>query len=223
MWRIGWAPNSIPIYIQQDATLQSLFISGNCSTCFGWYFHPSSGAHTTVCTASGICHTVTAICRYQLEPVWVCCGWRAHCAVFSEFSRAAVAVSRTQHYAHCAVFSEVSRAAVAVSRTQHCAHCALSQHPVSFVSIHSTRTTSECWNLSLPWRLISHRMVNIYRRFGRSLCLCVVCKELQSTWTAYLWRWMQHIHSVHQLWCARRHGVTYSENNLPAMRTSDLR
>jgi hypothetical protein len=32
-------------------------------TCFGWYFHPSSEAHTTVSTASGICHTVTAICR----------------------------------------------------------------------------------------------------------------------------------------------------------------
>jgi hypothetical protein len=65
MWRIGWAPNSIPIYIQQDATLHSLFISGNCSTCFGWYFHLSPGAHTTVSTASGICHTVTAICRYR--------------------------------------------------------------------------------------------------------------------------------------------------------------
>jgi hypothetical protein len=55
----------IPIYIQQDATLHSLFISGNCSTCFAWYFHPSSGAHTTVSTASGICQTVTAICRYS--------------------------------------------------------------------------------------------------------------------------------------------------------------
>jgi hypothetical protein len=55
----------VQIYIQQDATLHSLFISGNCSTCFGWYFHPSSGAHTTVTTASGICHTVTAICRYR--------------------------------------------------------------------------------------------------------------------------------------------------------------
>jgi hypothetical protein len=64
MWRIGWA-NSIPIYIRQDATLHSLFISGNCSTYFGWYFHPSSGAHTTVSTAFGICHTVTAICRYR--------------------------------------------------------------------------------------------------------------------------------------------------------------
>jgi hypothetical protein len=30
---------------------------------FGWYFYPSSGAHTTVSTASCICHTVTAICR----------------------------------------------------------------------------------------------------------------------------------------------------------------
>jgi hypothetical protein len=77
MCRTGWAPNSIPIYIQQDATLHSLFISGNCSTCFGWYFHPSSGAHITVSTASGICHTVTAICRYGgrvgtgLSVLWV--------------------------------------------------------------------------------------------------------------------------------------------------------
>jgi hypothetical protein len=36
------------IYIQQDAALHSLFISGNCSTCFEWYLHPSSGAHTTI-------------------------------------------------------------------------------------------------------------------------------------------------------------------------------
>jgi hypothetical protein len=64
MCRKGWA-NSIPIYIQQEETLHSLFISGNCSTCFGWYFHPSSGANTTVSTASGVCHTVTAICRYR--------------------------------------------------------------------------------------------------------------------------------------------------------------
>jgi len=26
----------------------------NCSTCFGWY-HPSSGAHITLFTVSGIC------------------------------------------------------------------------------------------------------------------------------------------------------------------------
>src|SRR5215470_7788529 len=66
MWKIGRAPNSIPIYIQHDAKLHSLFISGNCSTCFGWYFHPSSGAHTTVSTASDIHHTFTAICCYPL-------------------------------------------------------------------------------------------------------------------------------------------------------------
>jgi hypothetical protein len=40
-------------------------LSGNCSTCFGWYNNPSSGALTVVSTASGICHTVTAICRYS--------------------------------------------------------------------------------------------------------------------------------------------------------------
>ena len=69
---------SIIQYIsKQDATLHSLFISGNCSTCFGWYFHPSSGTHTTVSTASGICHTVIAICRYRgsagtgLSVLWV--------------------------------------------------------------------------------------------------------------------------------------------------------
>ena len=55
----------ILIYIQQDATWHSLFISGNCSTCFGWYLHPSSGAHTTLSTASGTCQTVTATCCYR--------------------------------------------------------------------------------------------------------------------------------------------------------------
>ena len=55
----------IPIYVQQDATLHSLFISGNCSTCFGWYLHPPSGAHTTVSTASGTCQAVSAIFRYR--------------------------------------------------------------------------------------------------------------------------------------------------------------
>jgi len=48
----------IQIYIQQDATLHSSFISGNCSTCFGWYLHPSSGACTSVSTATGSCQTV---------------------------------------------------------------------------------------------------------------------------------------------------------------------
>jgi hypothetical protein len=79
MCRIGRAPNSIPICscIQQDATSHSLFISGNCSTCFGWYFHPSSESHTTASTASVIYHTFTAICRYRervgtgLNVLWV--------------------------------------------------------------------------------------------------------------------------------------------------------
>jgi len=31
----------ILLYIQQDAMLHSLFISGNCCTCFRWYLHPS--------------------------------------------------------------------------------------------------------------------------------------------------------------------------------------
>jgi len=65
MWRKYRAPNNIPVYIKQDTTLHSLFISGNCSTYFGWYFNPSSGAHTTVSTASVICHTVTSVCRYR--------------------------------------------------------------------------------------------------------------------------------------------------------------
>ena len=40
----------IPIHIQQDATLNSLFIFGNSCTCFRLYLHLSSGAHTTVST-----------------------------------------------------------------------------------------------------------------------------------------------------------------------------
>jgi hypothetical protein len=85
MWRIGCAPNSIPNYIQQDATLHNLLISGNCSTCFGCNFHPSLGEHTTVSTASGICHAVTAICRYRgsvgtgLGVLWV--AYATHCTL----------------------------------------------------------------------------------------------------------------------------------------------
>jgi hypothetical protein len=46
--------------IYQNVT--QFILSGNCSTCFGWYHHPSLGAQTTVSTAFGICHTVTATC-----------------------------------------------------------------------------------------------------------------------------------------------------------------
>jgi hypothetical protein len=51
------------IIVQQDETIYSLFISVNCSICFGWYLHPSSGAHVTVSTPSGICKTVTETFR----------------------------------------------------------------------------------------------------------------------------------------------------------------
>jgi hypothetical protein len=102
MWRIGWAPNSIPIYIQQDVTLHSLFISENCSTCFGWYFHPSSWAHTTASTASGICHTVTAICRYRgrvgtgLSVLWVAYATRTRDLLACRAVRQPTAPGRTQ-------------------------------------------------------------------------------------------------------------------------------
>jgi hypothetical protein len=37
----------------------ALYVSGGTST------HHQEAAHKTVSTASGICHTVTAICRYR--------------------------------------------------------------------------------------------------------------------------------------------------------------
>jgi hypothetical protein len=68
--------NNILIYIQKSDITQFI-LSGNCSTCFGRYQHPSSGAKTTISTASGIFHTVIAICRYRgrdgtgLSVLWV--------------------------------------------------------------------------------------------------------------------------------------------------------
>ena len=44
--------------------ITQFILSENCSTCFGWQHHPSSGTQTTVSTASGICYTVTAVYRY---------------------------------------------------------------------------------------------------------------------------------------------------------------
>jgi len=41
------------INVQQDATTHSI-LSVNCSTCFGWFLHPSLGAQIAVPTASGI-------------------------------------------------------------------------------------------------------------------------------------------------------------------------
>jgi len=50
------------IIVQQDATIYSLFVSVNRCTCFGWYLQPSSGAHVTVPTESGISKIVTTTC-----------------------------------------------------------------------------------------------------------------------------------------------------------------
>jgi hypothetical protein len=38
---------------QQDTHVTEFILSDNCSTCFGRYYHPSSGAQKTVTTASG--------------------------------------------------------------------------------------------------------------------------------------------------------------------------
>ena len=57
---------NIPIYdVCTRCNVTQFIISGNCSTCFGWYLHPSSGAQTPVSTASGICQTDTATCHYS--------------------------------------------------------------------------------------------------------------------------------------------------------------
>ena len=67
------------IYLKRCNVTQFI-LSGNCSTCFGWYLHPSSGAQTTVSTASGICHTVIVICRCRgrvgtgFSVLWVAYG-----------------------------------------------------------------------------------------------------------------------------------------------------
>ena len=56
-----WFSNIYPT----RCNVTQFILSGNCSTCFGWYHHPSSGAQTTVSTASGICHAVTSTCCYS--------------------------------------------------------------------------------------------------------------------------------------------------------------
>jgi hypothetical protein len=69
------------IYIQQDDNVTQFILSGNCSTCFGRYHHPSSEAHTTVSTASGVCYTVIAVCCY---PERVGTGFSVLCCVISD-------------------------------------------------------------------------------------------------------------------------------------------
>ena len=83
-----WRPFGIYSNIYPTRCNVTRFIlSGNCSTCFGWYHHPSSGAQTTVSTASGICHTVIATCRYHGRV-----GTQFH--LFQELERSSISSKR---------------------------------------------------------------------------------------------------------------------------------
>ena len=56
---------SLSITVQQDATIYSFYyISAGCCTCFGWYTHPSSGAHSN-CNYI-IWHCLNRICYRPL-------------------------------------------------------------------------------------------------------------------------------------------------------------
>jgi len=69
--------NNILIYVQQDAMLHSLFYLETALHVSGGTTTHHQERKTTVSTASGICHTVTAICRYcggigtGLNVLWV--------------------------------------------------------------------------------------------------------------------------------------------------------
>jgi len=54
-------------------------LSVNCSTCFGWFLHPSSGAQITVSTASGAGQPL-------LLPVGIVEGLRLACIIVSTAS-----------------------------------------------------------------------------------------------------------------------------------------
>ena len=81
-WNLTFLGPNIPLWgiYPTRCNVTQFIISGNCSTCFGWYLHPSSGAHTTVSTASGICYTVTATCRNRIynkmQRYTVYCIWK---------------------------------------------------------------------------------------------------------------------------------------------------
>jgi len=69
----------ILMYIQRDATLHSLFYLETALHVSGGTITHHEECITNVSTASGICHTVTAICRYRgrvgtgLSVLWVAC------------------------------------------------------------------------------------------------------------------------------------------------------
>jgi hypothetical protein len=62
-WIVPWGAVNFKIGIQlykspKDAHVTEFILSDNYSTCFGLYYHPSSGVQTTVTTASGNRYTI---------------------------------------------------------------------------------------------------------------------------------------------------------------------
>jgi hypothetical protein len=79
MWRIGWAPNSIPIYsyIQKDATLHSLYLETALHVSGGNSIHHQERIQLYLqhlLFVTPLLHS--AVILDELELVWVCCGWR---------------------------------------------------------------------------------------------------------------------------------------------------
>jgi len=61
----------ILIYIQQDATLHSFILSGNCSTCFGLSVHTHTSSNSsTIAAGSSNGVTNTRCCRYSCMRSW---------------------------------------------------------------------------------------------------------------------------------------------------------
>jgi hypothetical protein len=89
MWRIGWAPNSIPIYCITNK-MQRYTVYLYLETAL----HVSGGTsnHHQERIQLYLQHMVfitplllSAAFVEELEPVWVCCGWRTHLRHLSKF------------------------------------------------------------------------------------------------------------------------------------------
>ena len=64
MTQTNKSESSMLIIVQRDAITYSLLIAANRSTCFGWWYHPLSGAHITAFTVSGTGRSVWAATSY---------------------------------------------------------------------------------------------------------------------------------------------------------------
>ena len=64
-----------------------------------WHFHPSSGAHVTVSTVSGITETVTTTCRERdwMETAAPDDGWRYHPKHVEQFAD----INKLYNFASC--------------------------------------------------------------------------------------------------------------------------